>query len=383
MGTGIGKIISNQVAGVSAAYKIFPQLKRGSVDRHSGDVGILIRLNYTSLLPKGVEDNFCEGNLRAVKTLFGTGWVLGGPHPSITAYTNKPDRVAENNTGIWPKPTHRTNNVRTNPLYKSMEVETKETLRSMERKMDGLETESNEMKETMENMKRKVDSLQAENTKIKEDMTKTSQEIHPLRTINEELQKEMNTLKTKTRSTETELRNENNKIKEDMAEIIRKVHPLRAINEELQTEMSTMKTKTRNTETELRKEMEVMRKKIIFLENQQHKNTNQLTDNETRLEKINEITTAIQNSTTNIDNSKKEENNTNENKIDQTAPRIGITVTNEDTINKEEEEFGDTVEEAKEAKENTESNNIREAIEILSRWNSITGHNNTYGLELD
>ena len=57
-------------------------------------------------------------------------------------------------------------------------------------------------------------------------------------------------------------------------------------------------------------------------------------------------------------------------------------MTNEDTIN-EEEEFEDAVEEAKEAKENTESNNIREAIEILSRWNSITGHNNTYGLELD
>ena len=192
--TGIEKITSNQVADVSAAYKIFPQLKRGSVDRHSGDVGILIGSNYTSLLPKGVEDNFCEGNLRAVKTLFGTGWVLGGSHPSITAYTNKPDRVAENNTGIWPKPTHRANNVRTNPPYKSMEVETKETLRSMERKMDGLETESNKMKETMENMKRKVDSLQAENNKIKEDMTKTSQEVHPLKTIIEELQKEMNTL---------------------------------------------------------------------------------------------------------------------------------------------------------------------------------------------
>ena len=64
-------------------------------------------------------------------------------------------------------------------------------------------------------------------------------------------------------------------------------------------------------------------------------------------------------------------------------------MTNEDIIN-EEEEFEDAVEElppipklAKEAKENTESNNIREAIEIQSRWNSITGQNNTYGLELD
>merc|ERR1711888_342855 len=72
--------------------------------------------------------------------------------------------------------------------------------------------------------------------------------------------------------------------------------------------MNTLKTKTRNTETELRKEMEVMRKKIIFLKDQQHKNTNQFTDNKTRLEKINENTTAVQNSTTNIDNSKKEEN---------------------------------------------------------------------------
>merc|ERR1712090_35437 len=174
-----------------------------------------------------------------------------------------------------------------------------------------------------------------------------------------------------------------------MAEIRQKIHPLKTINEDLLTEMTTMKTWARNTETELRKEMEVMRKKIIFLKNQQYKNTNQLTDNKTRLEKINEITTAIQNSATNIDNSKKEENNTNENKIDQTAPWSRITVTNKDIIN-EEEEFEDAVEElppipklTKEAKENTESNNIREAIEILSRWNSIAGHNNTYGLELD
>merc|ERR1711947_3078 len=137
-----------------------------------------------------------------------------------------------------------TNNVRTNPPYKAMEVETKETLRSMERKMD---------------------SLEAENNKIKDDMTKTSQEVQPQRTINEDLLKEINTVNTKTRSTETELRKENNKMKEDMAEIRRKLHHLRTINEELQTEMTTMKTMSRNTETDLRKEMEVMRKKIIFL----------------------------------------------------------------------------------------------------------------------
>merc|ERR1711936_1117928 len=134
-------------------------------------------------------------------------------------------------------------------------------------------------------------------------MAEIRQKIHPLKTINEDLRKEMNTVKTKTRSTETELRKGNNKMKEDMAETRRKVHPLRTINEELQTEMTTMKTKSRNTETELRKEMEVMRKKIIFLKDQQYKNTNQLTDNKTRLEKINENTTVIQNSTTNIDNS--------------------------------------------------------------------------------
>merc|ERR1712055_1106318 len=123
----------------------------------------------------------------------------------------------------------------------------------------------------------------------------------------------------------------------DMAEIIQKVHPLRTINKELQTEMTTMKSRSRNTETELRKEMEVMRKKIIFLKDQQYKNTNQLTDNRTRLEKINENTTAIQNSASNIENSKKEENNTNNHRIDLTAPRNRITVTNEEIINEEEE----------------------------------------------
>merc|ERR1711936_977854 len=122
-----------------------------------------------------------------------------------------------------------------------MEVETKGTLRSMERKVDGLETESNKMKETKENM------------------TKTSQEVHPLKTIIEELQKEMNTLKIKTRSTETELRKENNKMKEDMAEIRQKIHPLKTINEDLLKEINTMKTKTRSTATELRKENNKMK----------------------------------------------------------------------------------------------------------------------------
>ena len=137
--------------------------------------------------------------------------------------------------------------------------------------------------------------------------------------------------------------------------------------------MNTMKTKTRNTETELKKEMEVMRKKIISLKDQQHKNTNQLTDNKTRLEKINENTTAAQNSTTNINNSKKEDSNTNKPKIDTTAPRNQIPISNEDTIN-EEEEWEDAVEElpprsklTKETKEITESNNMREAIETLNR----------------
>ena len=60
-------------------------------------------------------------------------------------------------------------------------------------------------------------------------------------------------------------------------------------------------------------------------------------------------------------------------------------MTNEDTINREEE-FEDAAEESppiskltKETKENTESNNMREAIETLSRWISITRHDNTYG----
>merc|ERR1711895_372435 len=109
------------------------------------------------------------------------------------------------------------------------------------------------------------------------------------------------------------------------------------MGEELQKEMNTVKTKTRSIETELRKEMEVMWKKIIFLKDQQYKNTNQLTDNKTRLEKINENTTAIQNSATNIDNSKKEDSNTNKHNIDITAPRNQTPISNEDTINKEEE----------------------------------------------
>ena len=82
---GLDRITSNTSEGVNIdeAYRLFPHVPRGALDRPVGEVDILIGQNYASLLASGGEGHNVVGDLRAMHCSFGSGWVLSGHHPSI------------------------------------------------------------------------------------------------------------------------------------------------------------------------------------------------------------------------------------------------------------------------------------------------------------
>ena len=68
---------------VDAAYDLFPHIPRNALERPKGNIQLLIGQDYAQLLAcGGMGENIVDG-LRAMHTVFGTGWVLGGKHPSI------------------------------------------------------------------------------------------------------------------------------------------------------------------------------------------------------------------------------------------------------------------------------------------------------------
>lgn len=82
---GCDKITTNVPSGdISAAYSLFPQAPAGSLERPTAEVGILIGQDHSSLLPTGGSGEDCVGDLRLMRTVFGSGYVLSGHHPSIT-----------------------------------------------------------------------------------------------------------------------------------------------------------------------------------------------------------------------------------------------------------------------------------------------------------
>ena len=70
---------------ISVAYEKFPHIRVGDLDRPTGEVGMLIGQNHVALLPTGGAGVNCSGNLRVMDTIFGSGVVLGGSHPSLAA----------------------------------------------------------------------------------------------------------------------------------------------------------------------------------------------------------------------------------------------------------------------------------------------------------
>lgn len=78
--SGIGNV------NVDEAYQVFSEiglkLPPGSLERPSGAVDILLGQNVAYLMP-GIDGIWCKGNLRVLRTKFGTGYVLGGSNPKI------------------------------------------------------------------------------------------------------------------------------------------------------------------------------------------------------------------------------------------------------------------------------------------------------------
>ena len=71
---GMEKITSNpEAASIEEAYKLFPHIPIGSLERPSGEVGLLIGQNYAGILPTGGSGINCVDNLRVMDVQFGSG----------------------------------------------------------------------------------------------------------------------------------------------------------------------------------------------------------------------------------------------------------------------------------------------------------------------
>ena len=68
---------------VDAAYQVFPHIPKGSLDRGTHEVGLLIGQDNVALLPTGGAGENQNEHLRVMDCKFGSGYVLGGYHESI------------------------------------------------------------------------------------------------------------------------------------------------------------------------------------------------------------------------------------------------------------------------------------------------------------
>ena len=67
----------------SAAYRLFPHLPAGVLERPNLEIGLLLGQNAAELLPAGGDGVNRVDNLRLMTTPLGKGWVLGGWHPQV------------------------------------------------------------------------------------------------------------------------------------------------------------------------------------------------------------------------------------------------------------------------------------------------------------
>lgn len=67
----------------AAAYRLFPHLPKGVLERPNLEIGLLLGQNAAELLPAGGDGVNRVESLRLLTTPLGTGYVLGGWHPEI------------------------------------------------------------------------------------------------------------------------------------------------------------------------------------------------------------------------------------------------------------------------------------------------------------
>ena len=90
-GYGIDTIIDpDDPVDLAPVRSLFPHLPREVfLPLPKKRVDILIGLNFNSLHPSGGTGKNIQGNLKALNSIFGTGWVIGGCHQNIKATPNK------------------------------------------------------------------------------------------------------------------------------------------------------------------------------------------------------------------------------------------------------------------------------------------------------
>ena len=82
---GVPKITENDnpKANIKGAYKLFPHLPAGVLERPAEEVGMLLGQDQAGLLPTGGTGRDKVGNLRVLQLDLGQGYVLGGHHPDL------------------------------------------------------------------------------------------------------------------------------------------------------------------------------------------------------------------------------------------------------------------------------------------------------------
>ena len=85
-GYGTAGIMTSSVPDLSGVRKLFPHVPAKAFKAlRKKEVDILIGLNMNQLQPAGGMGSDKVGELGALWSLFGTGWVIGGHHDTITS----------------------------------------------------------------------------------------------------------------------------------------------------------------------------------------------------------------------------------------------------------------------------------------------------------
>ena len=80
----IPKIMMSEVPDLTPIRKLFPHLPSEAFKAlQTKEVDVLIGLNMNELQPSGGTGIDKVGGLSALRSMFGTGWVIGGHHDDI------------------------------------------------------------------------------------------------------------------------------------------------------------------------------------------------------------------------------------------------------------------------------------------------------------
>ena len=98
-GYGVDKIMDpDDQVNLSKVSKLFPHVPEEAFSTlPKRRIDILMGLNYNSLHPKGGTSKNAIGNMRALKSMFGCGWVVGGCHKDLqtsSTEVSSPDAFA-------------------------------------------------------------------------------------------------------------------------------------------------------------------------------------------------------------------------------------------------------------------------------------------------